>query len=310
MSRHALTAEQRAATLVRCYPRTWRDRYGEEFAELLVAEIEERPRSLRWTADVVRAGLVQRGAALGIATGPAVQPESALAATGCAFVVLGLLGLSIWTQLASGMHTAPSGNRAAAAGAAIFPLTAGYFALLALATIGPLVVAAARCVRRVTGPAVLAAAGASVLAVGGHHFASARPGAGGVAAYGWAETLGISTYWVHPTRILALRPEMIGWMGLSLIAVAALAGGATTAVRRLELSPTALRYVLRLAQAAVLGVLPAVAVSAGWVLSSQASWDAGLRAGSLDVLLLAVMTVAVAIAASSIRSGARAAAAR
>ena len=50
----------RAARLLRWYPRAWRSRYGEEFAELLVADIEERPRSRSRTADVIRGGLVAR----------------------------------------------------------------------------------------------------------------------------------------------------------------------------------------------------------------------------------------------------------
>ena len=37
-------AARRAALLLRCYPRAWRDRYGDEFTELLIADIEERPR--------------------------------------------------------------------------------------------------------------------------------------------------------------------------------------------------------------------------------------------------------------------------
>jgi hypothetical protein len=41
----ARTPRERAARLLRWYPRGWRERYGEEFAELLIAELEERPRS-------------------------------------------------------------------------------------------------------------------------------------------------------------------------------------------------------------------------------------------------------------------------
>ena len=39
--------------LLRWYPRGWRARYGDEFAELLLAELAERPRGWRRTADVV-----------------------------------------------------------------------------------------------------------------------------------------------------------------------------------------------------------------------------------------------------------------
>jgi hypothetical protein len=44
--------------LLRWYPRAWRARYGEEFTELLLADLAERPRSAARTADVIRGGLV------------------------------------------------------------------------------------------------------------------------------------------------------------------------------------------------------------------------------------------------------------
>jgi hypothetical protein len=49
--------ERRAGRLVRWYPKAWRRRYGEEFTELLVDDIAERPRSWHRTLDVVRSGL-------------------------------------------------------------------------------------------------------------------------------------------------------------------------------------------------------------------------------------------------------------
>lgn len=49
--------EQRARRLVRWYPKEWRRRYGEEFTELLVYDIGERPRSWHRTLDVARSGL-------------------------------------------------------------------------------------------------------------------------------------------------------------------------------------------------------------------------------------------------------------
>ena len=53
-------AARRASRLLRWYPAAWRSRYGEEFAELLIADISERPRSRTRTADVVRGGIVAR----------------------------------------------------------------------------------------------------------------------------------------------------------------------------------------------------------------------------------------------------------
>ena len=46
-------AERHAGRLLRWYPRAWRERYGEEFAELLMEEWSERPRCARRTANVM-----------------------------------------------------------------------------------------------------------------------------------------------------------------------------------------------------------------------------------------------------------------
>jgi hypothetical protein len=58
--RRAAAAGRRAAALLRWYPAAWRARYGDEFAELLAADLAERPRCWRRTADVVRCGLAAR----------------------------------------------------------------------------------------------------------------------------------------------------------------------------------------------------------------------------------------------------------
>ena len=60
-------AAGRAARLLRWYPRAWRDRYGAEFTELLIADIAERPRSRARTLDVARGGIVARLADVGLA---------------------------------------------------------------------------------------------------------------------------------------------------------------------------------------------------------------------------------------------------
>ncbi len=60
-------ARLRAARLVRWYPRQWRERYGDEFTELLVSDIAERPDSLARAFDVARGGLLARLAGAGLA---------------------------------------------------------------------------------------------------------------------------------------------------------------------------------------------------------------------------------------------------
>ena len=50
----------RAVRLLRWYPASWRVRYGAEFTELLVADLAERPRCWRRTADVAVSGTLAR----------------------------------------------------------------------------------------------------------------------------------------------------------------------------------------------------------------------------------------------------------
>jgi hypothetical protein len=61
-----LNARTRAERLIRWYPKAWRSRYGEEFAELLIDDITERPRSTARTLDVARGGILARLAAAGL----------------------------------------------------------------------------------------------------------------------------------------------------------------------------------------------------------------------------------------------------
>lgn len=53
-------AERRARRLLHWYPKRWRTRYGDEFTQLLIDDIGDRPRSWRRTLDVAHSGLAAR----------------------------------------------------------------------------------------------------------------------------------------------------------------------------------------------------------------------------------------------------------
>jgi hypothetical protein len=96
-------AERRARRLVRWYSKAWRRRYGEEFTELLIADIVERPRSWRRTSDVALRGLAARS-----------QPRSAvagcvLAATFgvCAWIIVTWMAARSHPEIACGTHCTP-----------------------------------------------------------------------------------------------------------------------------------------------------------------------------------------------------------
>jgi hypothetical protein len=100
-----MSAERRAARLLRWYPQEWRRRYGDEFWALLVDEFSERPRSARRALDVAFSGLLARVRAAGLA-GPGLDAErqlrAGLAVLGCALAVFVVGGVALWSQLTIG----------------------------------------------------------------------------------------------------------------------------------------------------------------------------------------------------------------
>lgn len=129
----ARTPAERAARLLRWYPRVWRDRYGEEFSELLISDIEERPRSAGRGFDVARAGLSPRVLAV----------EVRLAEAACGVMVAVLGAAALWV--------ATSGGGNLASGGILPPFHAGLIdlactGLLAIAL--PVAVQASRMARR------------------------------------------------------------------------------------------------------------------------------------------------------------------
>ena len=94
--------QRRAGRLLRVYPRAWRNRYGEDFEQLLIADINECPRSGSRTPDVLRSGSLARLAQAGLASDalePARQLRAGVVAIGCALCLFLAFGVGIWSQL-------------------------------------------------------------------------------------------------------------------------------------------------------------------------------------------------------------------
>jgi hypothetical protein len=309
-------AARRAARLLRWYPAGWRARYGEEFAELLIAEFAEQPRSWRRAADVARGGMVARLTRAGLTDHrlePAEQVRAGLATAACALAVFLAPGIAMWAQLTIGWDWVPP----AAAGAriAMVAMTAAValLAVLALLAAAPLAWSAALNLRRrparraLRGPALLAVVGTGVLAVGSHHLQNAWPGTGahawvqpglvpaGVAAFSWAATLSVSAYWAHPAALAAFPAAEIVWMAVSPAALITAVAGVAGLVRRLDLSPRILRYEARLARSAAAAMAVFLAGACCWVLAAG-SGPGLFHAGVIDVGSLAVMLLALSTA--------------
>jgi hypothetical protein len=162
-------------------------------------------------------------------------------------------------QLTIGWEWAPPGAGAATAALVAMSAAAAFLAVLALLAAIPLTWSVARALkthpeRPVRRSARFALIGSGLVVAGSHHFASAWPGTGahpalphgflpaGVAAFGWAGTLSVSSYWAHPAALGAFPAAEIAWMAVSPLALVAAVAGVAGLVRRLDLSPRVLRY--------------------------------------------------------------------
>jgi len=324
---------ERAARLLRWYPRAWRARYGEEFTELLIADLAERPGSAARTADVIRGGLVARLADAGLcgcalqAAGRApelarAQARASLASLACCAAVFLGVGGAIWSQLVIGWQW--SAPHTVGTAVATFVMTGTVLVLAALALIAALPVAWTVATRLTRGqargrgrglavPSALFLAGLAIMIVGGRHFGNGWPGTGGhpwartslvpggVAAFSWASTLSVSSFWAHPAALAAFPAAELTWMALSPLALACLVAGAATALRRTELSPALLRFEGRLGVAACGTMAVFLGGGCAWLAGRAAPPGSLFRPGAIDAAGLAVMALALGVACQAAR---------
>ncbi len=301
-------AERRARRLLRWYPRSWRERYGDEFLELLIADIAERPRSWSRALDIAR-----RGAAARIGVGGSLRAEARLAvfvASAAAFVVF---GTAIWAQLAIGWQWSRPSTPATSAAIVAMACLLAVFVALAAAGIAPVLWTVARRFaagrgRALAAPFAVFLTGAVVSVLGARHFAAGWPGTGGhpwaqqhllpghVAAFAWAGTLSVTSYWAHPGALLGFPADELIWMAASPVAlVAAVAGGART-IRRLDLSPRVLRFELALARLACGAMIAFVAAACCWIAAGGTGPRNLFHIGAIDVVAVAAMVAALLVA--------------
>jgi hypothetical protein len=119
---------------------------------------------------------------------------------------------------------------------------------------------------------------------------------GGLAAFAWASTLSVSSYWAHPAALAAFPTTEIAWMAASPIAAVCLAVGVVKIVRRLELSSRLLRYEARLGSAAALTTIAFLGGTAAWVVDGGPGPKNLFHAGLIDVAGLVLMAAASLIA--------------
>jgi hypothetical protein len=312
---------RRAARLLRWYPKTWRSRYGEEFTELLIADICERPRSRSRTADVVRGGVVARLAGAGLCGGtlePSAQARASLTSLGwCVAIFMGF-GAAMWSQLTIGWQWSKPDTVATTAAMVMMSAAMLAFGVLAVAATAPVLWSAGSRIARgrrpgLLGPMTLVVACAVIMFVGGRHFGNGWPGTGGhpwarpglvpggVAAFSWASTLSVSSYWAHPSALAGFPAAELAWMVLSPIAMAGLVGGAAALVRRTELSPRVLDFETRLGTAACAAMAVFIGGSWAWILDGGPGPRNLFHAGAIDAAGAVVITIAFVAARQAAR---------
>ncbi len=370
------SAGERARRLLRWYPGSWRDRYGEEFAELLISDIDERPRSAARTWDVARGGLVARLALIGLAGSPLVpaaadrhyQVRASLGTLSVALATCLALAAGMWSQLMIGwgvsnglardlrpgarsprlgegktparlfqlaqalrtgrLSPSPTGagldSAASAAGrSATIVTSVTMLMLLALAVAAAVPVLATAARRLMTGghrglvlPAAIAVATGLVLLAGGRHFENNWAGTGGqdglvpggLAAFTWALTLWITSYWAHMGALTAFPLGERTWMVISPLALAITALAIALVIRRAGLSPRVLMLEARLATAACAVLAVLLASCCYWVVASGSAagvvFHPGLVAAAATGGLALALVIAVqarAVAARGLR---------
>jgi len=311
----------RAYRLLCWYPKEWRARYGDEFMELLVADLEERAHSLHRSLDIARGGLIARSASAGLGgqpLDPDDAPRRSLVAIGGALSIFVVFALAMWAQLTIGWQWSPPNT--VGTSLAMFVMSAAIVAVgaLLLAASVPIMWSVGRNLSRgragqLLPPLLLSVGGIAVLVVGTHHFANGWPGTGGhawgrqgivpggVAAYAWASTLFVTSYWAHPDALGGFPAAEVAFMVVSPLAFATTLVGLAKVVRRLDLSPRVLRYEKRLTVAATVAMAAFFTGAGMWVFDGGPGPRNLFHIGAIDLIDLVAIALALVVAALAVR---------
>jgi hypothetical protein len=314
-------AQARAARLVRWYPKEWRTRYGDEFRELLVAQIADQPRSRACTLDVAFGAIMARLAAVGLSgtpVDPSDQARRSLATLGSAAAIFLTFAISIWSHLTIARRSAAPATTATHT--AIIIMTTAVTICIGAAVVGsiPLAWTATRAAARRSDPrprrgALLFLTGLAVLIAGGlafhggwsgtgtHPWSQQSTGPSGPSNFLWTSTLSVSAYWAHPTILLSLPASEIAWMVISPLALIVAVVGAAKTVRRLDMSTRLLRFVTRTAQLAIAGSGLFLFGTLTWLVDGGPGPARLFQAGTVDQIGLVVMTAALLLAIRTIQ---------
>jgi hypothetical protein len=310
---------RKAERLLRCYPKEWRARYGDEFAELLLADMSERPRSLKRAVDVVASGVTARLAYAGLNQNNleyAERTRRTLLAFACAAAVCVTFGLGMWAQLTIGWQWSSPDTVATSAAMVVMSYSVLVLLCLGALAVVPLAWTAARAAlgrASVLRPLTLVVAGAGIFILGSRHFANGWPGTGGhpwahqglvpggVAAFAWAATLFVTAYWAHPASLLSFPAPELTWMVVSPIALICFGVGAVRLVRAIELPPGLLRFEARLARLGGTVMVMFLIGASLWVVDGGPGPRNLFHVGVIDIGSICVMVASLVTAGRALQ---------
>jgi hypothetical protein len=264
------------------------------------------------------------------------QLSASLGSLSCALGAFLVFGAALWSQILIGwqwsawLHahlpaqSLPPLAQAPGRDAFFAVFTTGaMLVLLALAVLAALPVLAtvaggvvkdqrARLIR----PAIALAASLGVLFAGGRHFENNWLGTGGhhalvpsgLAAFIWAVTLFVSSYWGHPAMFATLPVDQRAWMTLSPFFLAAAVASAAVLVRRVRLSPRVAAFEASLGLLACVTMAAFVVCYGVWITENvrlEPALPIGLSVGATNATIIALLVLALAVAAQAARMAVR-----
>ena len=265
------------------------------------------------------------------------QVSVSLGAFSCALGGFLVFGSALWSQLLISWQFSvilSAGNPAASplrrllqtpgddAFLVVFT-TGAMLALLVLAVLAALPVVATvvgRIARgrepRLIRPALALAAALFLLLAGGRHFENNWLGTGGhhalipsgLAAFIWAITLFVSSYWAHPAMLATLPVGERAWMTISPLVLAAAVASAAVLVRRARLSPRVAAFEAGLGLVACVTMAAVVACYGVWIAARvrlHPDLPAGISVGATNGTIIALLVLALAVAAQAARMAVR-----
>ena len=127
------------------------------------------------------------------------------------------------------------------------------------------------------------------------------------AAFSWASTLSVSSFWAQPALLARFPAAELTWMAVSPAAGIALLVAAAVTVRRLSLPARLVRYLTRLARLTTGSAMIFLCGAVIWLAGERAGAGAGLfRPGLVDGAELLVMGLALTVALRLARTLSRA----